>query len=224
MKSFKHALVIGEKTIFNELNEIISMAAKANALTGKMIAEGQTPKFLNEYRQGIKLLEKQSDDVAFRVSEDITTGAVSPNIIDNLLAAVHVADDIVDVYYYLSRELSRMSKAKFPYFEALDETQSASFFNNMQSLADASLLKVKDILFASDLNEIIKLRKDIEALEEQGDDIKDEGLDWLYHEAPGMHYLQFYHYGELLHKFDDILDACEDLSDLILSIITSILK
>ena len=80
------------------------------------------------------------------------------------------------------------------------------------------------ILSSSDLKEILALRKEIESLEQQGDDIKDRGLDILYHKAPHMHYLQFYHYSELIHKFDDILDHCEDLSDLVLSIITSILK
>ena len=91
-------------------------------------------------------------------------------------------------------------------------------------MADKALVKVKQALLVSDLNDILQLRKEIEALEQQGDEIKDRGFDVLYHEAPHMHYLQFYHYSELLHKFDDILDGCEDLSDLVLSVITSILK
>ena len=77
-------------------------------------------------------------------------------------------------------------------------------------------------LLASDMSEILQLRREIEELEGQGDEIKDKGFDVLYHEAPHIHYLQFYHYSELLHKFDDILDGCEDLSDLVLSVITSI--
>ena len=39
-----------------------------------------------------------------------------------------------------------------------------------------------------------------------------------------MHFLHFYHYSEMLHKSDDILDTCEDFSDIIVSIVTSILK
>ena len=81
-----------------------------------------------------------------------------------------------------------------------------------------------EILSIADLNKILQLRREIETLERKGDDIKDKGFDTLYREAPNMHFLQFYHYSELLHKFDDILDCCEDLSDLVLSIITSILK
>ena len=61
--------------------------------------------------RAVQLLEKKSDEIAFKISEDITSGAISPNIIDNLLECVHVADDIVDLYYYISRELNRMAKA-----------------------------------------------------------------------------------------------------------------
>jgi uncharacterized protein len=172
----------------------------------------------------IRELEKKADEETFKVGKDITTGAVSPNIIDNLLAAVHLADDIVDIYYYLSRERCRMSKAKFPYAEASLETEWTALFRSILELADKALAKVNQALLVSDLSQLQQLRMEIQTLEERGDDIKDEGFDRLYREAPSMHYLQFYHYTELLHKFDDILDGCEDLSDLIVSIITSILK
>jgi len=42
--------------------------------------------------------------------------------------------------------------------------------------------------------------------------------------TPNLHYLQFFHYSELMHKCDDVLDSCEDLSDLIVTVVTSILK
>jgi uncharacterized protein len=224
LKSLKRVLVIGEKNIFSELTQIVAIAKQANILMLDMVKEPQNEKVLDECMQSIKKLEKDSDEVAFKVGEDITTGAVSPNIIDNLLTAAHFADDIVDTYYYLSRELNRMSKAKFPYSEVVEENEWAALFKGMLDLADKALAKLNSALLVSDLGELLQLRKEIELLEEQGDDIKDEGFDQLYCEAPSIHYLQFYHYTELLHKFDDILDSCEDLSDLIVSIITSILK
>jgi uncharacterized protein Yka (UPF0111/DUF47 family) len=174
--------------------------------------------------QAIKVLENKSDQVAFKVGEDITTGAVSPNILENLLECVHVADDIVDTYYYQARELSRMYKAKFPYTEDVQEAEWIAIFQSMLKLAEQALKKVHRILLNSDMTEIRQLRIEIEELEGQGDEIKDKGFDVLYREAPNIHYLQFTHYSELLHKFDDILDGCEDLSDLVLSVITSILK
>ena len=224
MKSLRSIFVVGEKNIFGELAQIIALAEEANSIVSETLNEDQNELMLDKSMQAVRSLEKKSDSIAFKVSEDITAGAVSPNTLDNLLESVHIADDIVDIYYYQSRELYRMYKAKFPYSEALEEKEWFSLFKDMLDLANKALSKVKQMLSVSDLTKILELRKEIEALEEQGDDIKDQGFDWLYRHAPSMHYLQFYHYSELLHKFDDILDGCEDLSELILSIITSLLK
>ncbi len=171
----------------------------------------------------MQLLEKKSDDIAFKISEDITSGAISPNIIDNLLECVQVADDIVDIYYYISRELDRMARAYSAGFKE-HHTDWDSVYENMLALAEKSLLKLKQALSSSDISEILELRKEIEDIEEQGDDIKDQGFDRLYSVTPQLHFLEFYHYQELLHKCDDILDSCEDFSDLIVSVVTSILK
>ena len=171
----------------------------------------------------VQLIEKKSDEIAFKISEDITSGAISPNIIDNLLESVQVADDIVDVYYYLSREMNRMSKAYSAGFE-LQEADWDSVYENMLDLAEKALIKLNQALSSSNVAEILQLRKEIEALEEQADDIKDQGFDRLYSIAPKLHYLQFAHYSELLHKCDDILDSCEDFADLIVSVVTSIIK
>jgi uncharacterized protein Yka (UPF0111/DUF47 family) len=224
LKSFKRALVVGEENIFGELCQIIDIAAQANTNLVNMLSDCKNEQCLDTGMAAIKVLENKSDAVAFKINEDITTGAVSPNILEHLLQTVSVADDIVDTYYYQSRELSRMYKSRFPYSEDVEDAEWIALFKSMLDLADKALVKVKQTLTISDLSEILQLRKEIEALEQQGDDIKDRGFDVLYHEAPRMHYLQFYHYSELLHKFDDILDGCEDLSDLVLSIITSILK
>lgn len=224
MKSFKRFLVVGEENIFGRLSQIIAIAAEANQSLIGMLDDCKNGMVLDRGVQAIKGLENKADEVAFKINENITAGAVSPNILDNLLECVRVADDIVDTYFYQSRELARMHKAKFPYSEEIEDTQWIAIFKSMLELANQALAKVQQILANSDLSRILELRKEIEALEQQGDEIKDKSFDVLYQEAPRMHYLQFYHYSELLHKFDDILDGCEDLSDLVLSIITSILK
>src|SRR5665648_60861 len=113
------------------------------------------------------------------------------------------------------RKLKR-SKNKETISKMLDLTSS--------TLPDRTLAKLHQMLSIGNVPEIMQLRKEIEALEEQGDDIKDAGFDKLYFTAPKMHFLQFFHYSEMLHKSDDILDTCEDLSDVIVSIVTSILK
>jgi len=224
LKSLRGILVIGERNIFAELAEIITIAAEANAITKIMFKTGYNDQALTENMYAIKSLEKKSDAIAFKLSEDITGGAVSPNLIDNLIECSQVADNLVDLYYYLSRELCRMAKANLTDFNVHQEAEWVSLFENMLDLADKSLSKLKQALSTGSVPEILQLRKEIETIEEEGDDIKDTGFDKLYASASKIHFLQFYHYSELLHKCDDLLDSCEDLSDLIVSVVTSILK
>ncbi|XES77846.1 MAG: DUF47 domain-containing protein [Candidatus Bathyarchaeia archaeon] len=224
MKNLKRILVIGERSIFDKLFQIVDTAAKANIIVKKMFKSGYNNPELNADMQAVRNLERQADEIAFQLSEQITGGAISPNLIDNLLRSVHVADDIVDLYYYLSRELGRMSKAKMEDNKTSPQAEWASVYQKLFELADQSLNKLKQALSTDNIEEILRLGKEVEAIEEEGDDIKDASFDELYAAAPKMHFLQFYHYSGLLHKTDDILDCCEDLSDLIISVVTSIFK
>ena len=223
LKSLKGIFVVGEKNIFIELAQIIDIAAEGNTLVSRMYSLDFKGNDVAEAMRSMQILEKKSDDVAFKISEEITSGAISPNIIDDLLKSVQVADDIVDLYYYLSREIDRMAKVYSVGLE-LKRPSWDSVYLDILALAAKSISKLKQALSSSSVNEILEVRKEIEALEEQGDEIKDAGFDRLYGMTQGLHYLQFFHYSELLHKCDDVLDSCEDLSDLIVSVVTSIIK
>jgi uncharacterized protein Yka (UPF0111/DUF47 family) len=224
MKSFKGILVLGEKKVFSKLTQIIGVAAEANAILKESYKSTENPSKITANMHTVRALEKKSDELAFAASEEITAGAVSPNIIDSLIEAAHLADNIVDILFYLSRELSRMAKADTKEFAVHQEAEWAEVYTHMLNLGDQALAKLKQMLSSGSMPEILQLRKEIEALEEQGDDIKDAAFDKLYAIGSRLHYLQFYHYAEMLHKTDDILDNCEDLSDAIVSIVTAILK
>jgi uncharacterized protein Yka (UPF0111/DUF47 family) len=189
-----------------------------------MLKAGYNDQALGEYKHAVRALEKKADEISLKLGEDITSGAVSPNVIGTLIECVHVADNMVDTYDYLTREIYRMSKANLTEFPANKEADWVALFQNMLSLADKSLSKLQQALSTGSMNEILQYRKEIEALEEEADDLKDAGFDRLYAEASKLHFLQFSHYSELLHKCDDTLDSCEELADLIVSAVTSILK
>jgi uncharacterized protein len=224
LKTFKGILVLGERNIFGELSQVISVAVQANTILKSMFNNSGDKQVLTKQMHDIRDLEKKSDEIAFRLSEDITAGAISPNLIDDLIESTHLADNIVDTIFYLSRELSRIAKANTSDVLVHQEAEWAEVYTQMLSLSDQTLSKLQQMLSANNVPQILQLRKEIEALEEQGDDIKDAGFDKLYSVASGLHFLQFYHFSEMLHKTDDILDGCEDLSDVIVSIVTSILK
>lgn len=224
VKSLKGILVIGEKNIFKELSEIVAISLETNAIVKEMLKVNYNKQTLSKDMDSVRELEKKSDRVAFRLGEEVTGGAISPNIIDNLLECIHIADNIIDTYYYISRDLNRMAETQSIDFKAHQEIAWESIYESLFSLAKASLQKLNEMLSISDEAEMARLRKKIEELEEQGDEVKDQGFDKLYRMAPKLPYLQFYHYSEVLHKSDDVLDTCEDISQLIVSIVTSILK
>jgi hypothetical protein len=224
LKEFKGILLIGEKSIFNELYRIVAIAAQANEILRVMYQNVSNVQLLNDKMRDVRTLEKKSDEIAFNLNEDITSGAVSPNIIDDLINSVRSADNIVDVIFYLSRELARMSKVDTSNFKLQQLNEWAQIYGKLLQLADQALIRLQTMLSTSQVSSILQLRKEIEAIEEEGDDIKDSAFDKLYHFAPELHFLQFFHYSEMLHKCDDLLDNSEDLADIVVSIITSILK
>lgn len=222
MKSIRGVLVVGEKNIFNELNKIIDIAVEANTVLTKMLRMDYSDSQLTEALHSVELLQDTAADAAFKCAEDITGGAVSPNVIDSLLRCVSFAADIVHTNLHISRELARMAKAYAAGLEMHAEWDSV--FDTMLGQVEKSLLKLKQALSSSDVSEIMQLQKEVEALEKQGDDIKDEGFDRLYEMAPKLNYLEFFHYQRLLHLCEDTLNDCESLSGLIVSVVTSILK
>lgn len=224
MKNFKGILVLGERNVFGELSQIVSIASQANAILKVMFKDCCNKQALTENMHAVRALEKKSDAIAFKLNEDITSGAISPNLIDDLIESTHLADNIVDIIFYLSRELSRMAKANITDLELHQEVEWAEVYTRLLNLVDQSLPKLQLMLSTGSVPQILQLRTEIEAIEETGDDIKDAGFDKLYSMASDLHFLQFYHYSEMLHKSDDILDTCEDLSDVLVSIVTSILK
>ena len=216
---------MGEKNIFAELAEITTIAAQTNIILKAMFKMGYDNEHaLIEKMHAVRDLEKKSDEVAFKLSEEITSGAVSPNILDDLIQCCPRCRRHSRYVLLPQPGAGSNGQIKTCRFQLHQEADWITLFENMLNLADQSLSKLKQALTSSSVPEILQLRKEIETLEENGDDVKDAGFDKLYAYAGNMHFLQFYTYSELLHKSDDVLDGCEDLSDLIVSIVTSILK
>ena len=89
MKNFKGILVLGERNIFTELSQIISIAVEANTILKVMFNDCWNTKTLTENMHAIRDLEKKSDEIAFKLNENITAGAISPNLIDDLIETTH---------------------------------------------------------------------------------------------------------------------------------------
>lgn len=213
-------LVLGEQKIFHEILPILNTAHDATEAMTRLLSQPET---IAAETERIKDLEKRSDELAFAIKHDVMNGAINPTVLDDLLQCVDVADSILDDYYYLAREASRMAHLQ----SGEDRNRMSIFQSDFLStlrLITKSLGTLQQILEATDLDQVRKERRAIEVLEEEGDEIKDAAFDKLYGLASKIQYLLFTHYSLVLHKLDDILDSCEDLSDLLLAIMAAISK
>lgn len=199
----------GEEGILRECSKMIYIAIDANKELAQVV----------KGKQGIgkiRELEKRADKDKFRISNIVTSGAVAPNLIDNVLELVGQQDEIVDSIYNLSRELGRY---KIPNSKLDNFIKSK--LTDMNSLNDTALHTLLDMYRQDDLSKIQDLREDVEDLEEAGDEIKDALFDTAY--SHKMDFKGFYHLIQTAHQADDILDGCEDSSDTLMTIVSSII-
>ena len=209
-------LVAGEEGIFERLRALADMAREETPLAIALFQERLADRSV---LQGMKALEKQSDELTFRLSEDIMEGAINPAVLRDLLHVTDLMDRIFDDYYFLAREVNRtvISGIALPMLDKMTK-----LFIGMVSLADKQLEALGKLLEANSMDEVKSYRKEIEKLEEDGDELKDSGFDDMYENRKLFDYFSFQHYTEVLTKMDDIQDGVEDMSDLILAIANTI--
>ena len=209
-------LVAGEEGVFERLKALADMARKETPLATRLFQERLSdPNVL----EGMRSLEKQSDELTFKLSEDIMNGAINPAVLRDLLHVTDLMDTVFDDYYFLAREVNRtvVTRVELPMLDEMTKT-----FVSQVNLADRQLETLGKLLEANTMDEVRSLRRDIEKFEEEGDELKDSAFDQIYENHRLFDYFSFQHYTEVLRKLDDIQDGAEDMSDLILAIANTI--
>ena len=209
-------LVAGEKGVFERLKELADRARGETPLAIKLFQERLSDVSVLD---GIRALEKESDVLTFKLSEDIMNGAINPAVLRDLLHVTDLMDIVFDNYYFIAREVNSTvnSGIELPMLVKMVET-----FVKMVGLADRQLETLGKLLEAGSMDEAKACRAQIEKLEEEGDNLKDSGFDGMYANRKLFDYFSFQHYTEVLRKLDDIQDGVEDMSDLILAIANTI--
>lgn len=209
-------LVAGERGVFERLKALTDKAREETPLANRLFRERLADPSVLE---GMKALERQSDELTFNLSEDIMNGAINPAVLRDLLHVTDLMDNVFDDYYFVAREVNRTvtSGIELPMLDKMTET-----FIGMVNMADRELETFGKLLEANSMVEVRSYRKEIEKLEGDGDDLKDSGFDSMYENRKLFDYFSFQHYTEVLRKIDDIQDGVEDMSDLILAIANTI--
>ncbi|MEM0155460.1 MAG: DUF47 family protein [Thermoplasmataceae archaeon] len=218
----KKIMVVGEKHILGEMTEYINMGLDATSLLDEMLEA--PPERMVEINEKIRLLERKADDYGMKLTHEITSGAISSNLMDNLLKLTDTCDDILDKSHYLGREIKRMNiDYKNARSTAIVTTSYKTFRIMIQKNREA-LKSLSVMLSNSNMESLKSERKKIEVLEEAVDELKDNLIDEIYRNADKLHFLVYDHLMSLVHKIDDMVDDCEDISDMLLNIILSVSK
>lgn len=219
----KRLLIVGEKNVLNQLVEFTDLGTEASGLLKMMLSKEDD---LNELNEEIREIERKGDDVSIKIKGEITSGAISSNLMDNLITLTETCDDMIDKTYYISREIKRMTEDHTENGEASIQLigEAYQIFSEMLDLNRDALSHVNRMLQASNMNVMKEIRDSIEVIEERGDEYKDDLIDEIYRKADSISYLVFTHLTAVAHKIDDMLDDCEDISDLIMTINLSLTK
>ncbi|QRF75932.1 hypothetical protein Thermo_01441 [Thermoplasmatales archaeon] len=218
----KRIMVVGEKHVLGEMTVYMDMAQEATSLLHEML--DTNPKRMLEINEKIRVLERKGDNYGMQLTHEITSGAISSNLMDNLLNLTDKCDDILDKTHYLSREIKRMN---IDYKRSNGTAIMASSYRTFMTMIEKSQEAIKSVstMFSdTNMDSLKNERKKIEVLEEAVDELKDNLIDEIYRNADSMHFLVYDHLMSLVHKIDDMVDDCEDISDILMNIILSVSK
>jgi len=209
-------LVAGEKGIFERLKVLTDKAREETPLAIKLFQERLADHSVLEDMGALKI---QSSELTFKLSQEIMNGAINPAVLRDLLDVAELMDAIFHDYYFIAREVNRMvsSGIQLPLLDKMTK-----LFVGMVNVADKQLEALGKLLMANSIGDVKSFRAEIDKLEQDGDDLKDAGFDDMYVNHTLFDYFSFQHYTEVLRKLDEISDGVEDMSDLMLEIVTTI--
>jgi len=175
---------------------------------------------ISQYKETIRKNEMDGDHLTFELKNEITNGAITPNLMDSFNLLIDKCDDILDRLYYMSREILRYQDFLLTSGQDVKE-KTCQYYSKLRNMLIYNLEAQKSIMEMLEQNTIekmVSLWSRVSGLEEEVDDLKDELLDSLYKEANKLHYLTFLHLAEITHKIDDLLDTSQDIADILINV------
>ncbi|HLH86569.1 MAG TPA: DUF47 family protein [Thermoplasmataceae archaeon] len=220
----RRILVVGEKGVLTQMSQYVPLAKDAATKIMEMLTAEDAAR--NKLNDEIRALERKADDLSVSMKDQITSGAISSTLMDNLVKLVEKFDDLLDGSYYISREIKRIKRNNHKFDDFTLDVLRNGYSSSAQILKISldALDHVKAIVECTEFKEMKREREQIEALEERVDDIKDNLLDYLYNNSDSIPYIVFIHLTGLVHRLDDLLDDCEDISDLIHTITVAVTR
>ena len=199
----------GEQNLFLQTRDVTKLALKANQEFSLIVKNKSNI-------ENIKKIENKASNEYLKFSHLITSGAIAPNLIDDMLQILNKEESILDSIFKLSRQFLRY-KIKDQKTSNYLKTTLLSF----NGYAETSITLLSKMHDTESINKMRAYRSSIKLIEKEGDTLRDSMLDFAY--SNDIDFKLFYHLTDLAYLSDDVLDFCEDSSDLFLSVMLSII-
>ncbi len=209
MKIFSGLGGIGEEKLIGNMRKIIGHAQDASGLFDSIIRGSGGQAELHE-------IKRSTYEEAFSLSNSITSGAIAPNLIADMLQLVRLEYKIVDMVFVAARSFNR-----YRIRDAAARRYVSGRLAALNRLVGKSLGLLYKMHAVDSLAKIRELRNEIKLIEEEGDEIKEALLSYAYKTSLG--FKSFYEIVDLAYLSDDVLDSCEDTADMLMNIMFSIM-
>src|SRR5881628_86694 len=231
-RRIKGFFVPGEKDAFLRIQELAGLGEESLELLVKILAiSGNGPS--NGSHNGlhdieicterINILEKMGDNITQSFEEVLGRGSITASIEYDFGRLADNVDSILDRAHGLSRQLRRVTRRPLREAKEFDTANRKEMIHLIEiGLTQLRAFRKLLTIAGTDRNQAIELAREIERLEEQGDDVKDAMLDELYGSWEKLDYASFHNYLETTIEADDILDLCEDASDLVIAVMKAL--
>ncbi|SRR6266571_2493670 len=220
LRRVKGFFVPGEKDAFLRIQDLAGLAEEALQLLIKMLASpSNVLKDIESYTERINVLEKEGDKITQSFEEMLGRGSLTASLDYDFGRLADNVDSILDRAHAFSRQLRRVTRRPLRETKEFDSDirkEQISLFEI--GLAQLRLFRKLLDTAGSDRDQAIELAHEIEHLEEEGDDVKDSMLDEIYGSWEKLDYASFHNYLETTIEADDVLDLCEDASDIVMAI------
>jgi uncharacterized protein Yka (UPF0111/DUF47 family) len=224
LKRVKGFFVPGEKDAFSKIQELAALGEEALELLVKILARPSNGlKDIENYTERISRLEKEGDKMTQSLEEMLSRGSITASLDYDFDKLADNVDSVLDRAHGLSRQLRRVTRRPLKGAQEFD----SDIRKEQISLVEIGLAQLRSFrklvsIAGSDRTKSFELAREIEHMEEEGDDVKDAMLDEIYGSWEKLDYASFHNYIETTIEADDILDLIEDASDLVMAIMKAL--
>jgi|GEM_PF-988630 len=172
---------------------------------------------IKEKSQVIELIETEADELHRSIIDKLISSSIFSYIRDDLISLIDKMDDIADNIKDATRLLSEYAPSKNILKILFQEEDMESYIEciiNSVKVLHNSILSLK----TSDVKSLLKILKDVEKYEEKADIYKVKLLKKVYNEFKNFDILDIIKVRDFILMVDNIADAAEDASDIMLQI------